>query len=428
MINREAALLAATGELQQQQLQWTRELISIPTVNPYSGDTSAGLETAGQEWFAAQCRHLGGKVRIIPVPEDVYARANIIGPPGRRWQGRPNVVAEWQFGTGAGPVVILNTHMDTVGTDGMTIPPFEPRVEDGFIYGRGSTDSKGNLIVGLTAVAALLKHAGTLNGRVILESVVDEECNGIGAGTLACCLEGITGDFAICLDGSAGSIHNGCNGIATPRITVHGRSGHSSLSGSVNAIDKGFAVKQAIDQFAAALRAEHPDCVFNLGMFHAGALPSIVPSTAELQMNINYPCAEARLSAAAGKGWNGALLRRRFEDMLAGLGGQDPWFLEKPVTVDWLKDAPPFLSPADDEMSRLAIRTVREVAGTEVPVRPMLAWFDASHLSSVLGIPVLGVGSGTLGMSHTAGESARLDNLYRGTRSIALTLYRLFSV
>lgn len=422
----ENALLATAGSLQERQVEWTRELISIPTVNPYAGDSSAGIETAGQDWFAERCRDLGGTVRIVPVPEDVYARAGVIGTRGRCWDGRWNVVAEWRFGTGTGPTVILNTHMDTVGAEGMDLDPFDPRVSDGLLYGRGSSDSKGNLIVGLAAVAALLDHAGSLDGRLVLESVVDEECNGVGAGTLACCLAGITGDFAICLDGPAGAIHNGCNGIVTPRVTVHGRSGHSSLSGSVNAIDKGFAVKQEVDRFAAELRGRHPLCAFNLGMFHAGTLPAIVPALAELQMNINYPCEEARLSEAAGQGWNGAALRSRFEDMLAGLGRRDPWFLEKPVVVEWLKDAPPFLCPAEDAMSQVAIRAVREVAGAEVPVKPMQAWFDASHLASVLKIPVLGIGSGTPGMSHTAGEYAVLENLYRGARHVALALHRLF--
>ena len=55
--------------------------------------------------------------------------------------------------------------------------------------------------MGLVVVEALLKHGGGLNGRIVFESVVDEECNGGGAGTLACCEAGITGDVAICLDG-----------------------------------------------------------------------------------------------------------------------------------------------------------------------------------------------------------------------------------
>lgn len=429
MNRHEIEVLSTAAALQQQQLRWTRDLIAIPTVNPFSGDSSAGIETAGQEWFAGQCRALGGKVSFIPVPEDIYARANVIGPADRHWQGRPNVVSEWTFGTGTGgPTVILNTHMDTVGTDGMTLDPFDPRVEEGLLYGRGSNDSKGNLMVGLTAVAVLLKHAGRLNGRVILESVVDEECNGVGAGTLACCLAGVTGDFAICLDGHAGAIHNGCNGIITPIINVYGRGGHSSLGGSINAIDKGFVVKQAIDQFAAVLREQHPECVFNLGMFHAGSLPAIVPAEAELQMNINYPYSEGRQSELAGYGCNGTLLRKRFEDMLASLGNQDSWFKEKPVTVKWKKDSPPFFNPADDERSRMTIQTVRELSGAEIPVKPMQAWFDATHLSSVLKIPVLGIGSGTMGMSHTAAENVSLDNLYRGTQNIALTLYRFFNV
>ncbi len=425
MMGMEIDLLAAAGKLQSRQLEWTRDLVAIPTVNPYAGDSTAGIETAGQEWYADCCRTLGGDVRLVPVPADVYARAGVTGPAGRCWDGRWNVVSEWRFGAGEGPVVILNTHMDTVGACGMAFDPFDPRVRDGLIFGRGSSDSKGNLVVGLTAAAVLLEHADGLDGRLILESVVDEECNGVGAGTQACCLAGVTGDFAICLDGSAGCIHNGCNGIATPRVTVYGRSGHASLGGSVNAIDKGIVVKQDIDHFMAAFRARHPECAFNLGMFHAGTLPAIVPGVAELQMNINYPCAEAGKSMAAGRGWNGSVLRARFEERLAGLAEKDAWFREAPVEVEWLKDAPPFLCPASDAMSRTAIQTVRELAGTAVPVKPMPAWFDAAHLSAMLDIPVLGIGSGMPGMSHTAGEYARLDDLYRGARSVALTVHRL---
>ena len=72
----------------------------------------------------------GGHPRNVPVPEDVYARGGMIGPADRDWKGRDNVVAEWTFGSGAGPTIILNGHMDTVGAEGMHIPPFDPRERD----------------------------------------------------------------------------------------------------------------------------------------------------------------------------------------------------------------------------------------------------------------------------------------------------------
>lgn len=423
----EKQLLATVTDLQEQQLKWTRDVIAIPTVNPYSGDASAGIETQGQAWMEERCREQGGDVRRIPVPDDVYHRAGMIGPPHRSWEHRENIVAEWVFGNGEGPTLLLNTHMDTVGTEAMTIAPFDPRVEDGILYGRGSSDSKGNLMVGLTAITALCRHAEHYQGRILLESVVDEECNGAGAGTLACCLAGIRADFAICLDGSADLIYNGCNGIATAKIIVKGRGGHSSLNTSVNAIDKAIVVKEAIDVFGREYRDLHPRCAITLGMFHAGTLPAIVPSEAELQLNINYDVSEARQHYEATGIWSGQNLRERFEAALTDLAQRDPWFQEEPVSVDWVKDAYPFFCPADDARSREVIASVHAIAQEDVPVAPMWAWCDATHLAVQGAMPVLGLGSGTPGQSHTAAESARLDLLYRGSRSLALALHRLLT-
>jgi len=423
----EASFIAVVESLQEQQVAWTRELVSIPTVNPYSGDGSAGIETAGQDHVEDLCRQLGGDVRRVPVPPDVYARGGAIGPPDRCWDGRDNVVAEWTFGAGDGPTIILNTHMDTVGAEGMSIPPFEPTISDGVMHGRGTSDSKGNLAAGLVAVAALLRQPDGLEGRVILESVVDEECNGGGAGTLACCLAGVTGDFGICLDGAHGALINGCNGVATARVAVRGRSGHAARPGAVSAIDKGIVAKRAVDAFAAEHAERFPGCLVNVGIFRSGTLPAIVPGEAELQLNISYAVEDAVAAERETGAWNGALLRRRFEAAMAGLPALDPWFEKTPARVDWIKDSYPFLSPAADQYSQTAIRAAREIAGEELPVEPMLAWFDATHFARSLGMPALGMGSGTPGMPHSAGECARLDHLFQGARQVALALHRILS-
>jgi acetylornithine deacetylase len=87
---------------------------------------------------------------------------------------RPSVVAT-KRGSGGGRSLLLNGHLDTVGVGGMD-GPFEPRVEDGRLYGRGAYDMKG-------AVAAIM-HAATeatnLRGDVIVTLVADEELGSIG--------------------------------------------------------------------------------------------------------------------------------------------------------------------------------------------------------------------------------------------------------
>src|SRR5438128_684875 len=67
---------------------------------------------------------------------------------------RPNVIARLP-GRDASRRVILEAHMDTVSVQGMTIAPFEPRVEDGKLYGRGSCDTKAGLAAMMHAVASV---------------------------------------------------------------------------------------------------------------------------------------------------------------------------------------------------------------------------------------------------------------------------------
>src|SRR5215218_5377874 len=68
--------------------------------------------------------------------------------------GRPNVIARLR-GADSSRCVILEAHTDTVSVQGMTIPPFEPRVADGRMYGRGSCDTKAGLAGMMHAIASV---------------------------------------------------------------------------------------------------------------------------------------------------------------------------------------------------------------------------------------------------------------------------------
>ena len=424
MTEAERALLQCAEGKREQIVALLAELVAIPTVNPYSGDDSAGIETTGQEWIERRFRKMGAATRRIEVPGDVYERGGVIGPVGRSWADRFNVVAEWTLGSGDGPTVLLNDHMDTVGTAGMEIPPFDTVVRDGRMYGRGTSDAKGNMVAGLMAVAALIENADGLGGRVLFESVVDEECSGGGAGTLACCLAGITADRALCLDGGGGIIHVGCNGIATARVRVAGKAGHGSLKGAVNAIDKGIFVKEAIDAFGRSHEAAYPNCLTNVGVFRSGVHPAIVPDEAELQINMNYAVADARRAEAKGRGWGGALFRERFEDAMRRLADSDPWLAERPVEVTWDKDLYPYAVPADGPFIQAVSRALEEALGRPTPTGNLDAWFDGSHLSRQLRIPVAGVGAATPGQAHSAAEHIVLDDLVGEAKAVALILRR----
>lgn len=405
------------------------ELVRIPTTNPYSGDPSPAGEAAGQRCFEKWLREAGAKTRFIDVPADVYAKAGVLGPRNRCFTNRQSVVGEFTIGTGRGPSVILNTHMDVIGVADCEGDAFSGRIDGDVIHGRGASDSKGGLIAALFAVKALQVHGSGLNGKVIVESVVDEECNGSGAGTLSCIMAGVKADYAIVLDGTVGRIIDGCQGIVTAEVTVRGRAGHGSVGG-VSAIDKLRLVMGAFDRLAAERAATRPGARPNIGAIRAGSAPWTVPNRGWLAANVNYLYAEAAESASRGNGFCGAELRARLEALIREVSASDEWLAKNPPEIVWMKDVPPFRladCPAEGAKKLLdAAGGAFEAAwGRPASPAPMDAWFDASHLARLAKIPTIGLGCGEPGTMHSADEYNRLPNVVGGTKATALTVARL---
>ena len=87
--------------------------------------------------------------------------------------GHPVVYADWLHAADA-PTVIVYAHYDVQPADPLdewTRPPFEPRIEDGRIFGRGVADDKGQVHLHLWAVRAWLETSGRLpvNVRYVIE-------------------------------------------------------------------------------------------------------------------------------------------------------------------------------------------------------------------------------------------------------------------
>ena len=136
----------------------TRELVRRPSVNP-PGDYAA---------VADEAERLMREVGLVDIRRS-------IGEPGR-----PNIVGRLP-GAGGGPAFCLSSHMDVVDPGDLSAwkyPPFEARVEEGILWGRGTADSKGMLAGMLEAVRAIRESGVRLRGDLWFVAAVDDETAG----------------------------------------------------------------------------------------------------------------------------------------------------------------------------------------------------------------------------------------------------------
>lgn len=163
--------------------------------------------------------------------------------------GRHTLVFTWRGSDAAARPVALMAHQDVVpvapGTDALwRNPPFSGAVSEGFVWGRGAWDDKGNLIAQLEAVEALLAAGFKPRRTVYLIFGGDEEVGGErGAKRVAALFKerGIKPEFVIDegmliiegvlpgLDKPAALIGVAEKGSASVLLGVQVAGGHSSM-------------------------------------------------------------------------------------------------------------------------------------------------------------------------------------------------------
>ena len=129
----------------------------------------------------------------------------------------------------AGPRVVLNGHMDTVGIDdpaAWTSDPFVAEIRDGFLYGRGSCDMKAGLTSQIAVSRYVHEHRAELRGELVLHFAVGEERGEPGTASLISA--GYSGDVGIVNEPSELDVSIAQRGLAFYEISLQGRSVHAS--------------------------------------------------------------------------------------------------------------------------------------------------------------------------------------------------------
>jgi succinyl-diaminopimelate desuccinylase len=317
--------------------------------------------------------------------------------------GRPSVAVLLE-GSGEGPRLVLNGHMDTVPVDDAarwTSDAFDPSVRDGYLYGRGACDMKAGLTVQIAVLHHLVALGRPLRGTLVAQFAAGEECG--EPGTLSMLQAGYTGDFGIVTEPTELRVAVAERGLCHYGIRIIGRSIHASRAHlGLNPVPPLRDVLAVVEEYGSVVRTrKHPllpggSCTPTV--VRAGVKENAVADTCELFL-------DRRLLP-------GESVEEELADLRERLGrlGRDHPELEIEITHTGL----PFEAAEIPDSSPFAARVAQHAAdltgqSAELWGTPFSS--DVRNLVNDAGIEAVTFGPGNVAECHCVDERVALDQL-----------------
>jgi succinyl-diaminopimelate desuccinylase len=413
-VDRERLLREIDG-LADEAVDLTCELVRIPTVNP-PGD------------FYEDCARLIGR-RLGACGFEVEYHAAEGLPEHTKAHPRVNVIGV-RAGTGGGPVLHLNGHLDVVPAgSGWTVDPFGGEVRDGRIWGRGACDMKAGIAASVYAAEALRRAGVSLRGTLEVSGTVDEESGGFAGvawlaqkGRIA---KGRTDYVIIPEPLNVDRICVGHRGVYWFEVETRGRTAHGSMPYlGVSAIEHLGAILEAVRTELRPVIAERTT-----------RMPVVPPGSGRATINVNAvlggqagqavqtPCVADRAHAIFDRRF---LIEEGFErtraevvELLERVRARIPgldYELRDRVVVH------PVETPADSPVILALERTIPEVLGRPAARIASPGTYDHKHVTRIGGIAdCVAYGPGVLELAHQPDEWCGVDDLVAATKVLALT-------
>jgi len=337
---------------------------------------------------------------------------------------RPNVVVT-VGDPSAGPLVVMNGHLDTVPVSDLLAwrtGPYDPTVSvDGKkLFGRGASDMKSSVAVMLHVLEVL--RDVPLRGCVQAHVVSDEETGG-AFGTMFLIQEIAAGrlprpDYCLIGEKSDLKVRNAERGLLAVDVTCFGRASHTAAARvtGVNAIAKAakaiLALEQDIDRYHPAVGKP----VISINRVQAGVAHNVVPGECTFSIDRRLIPGETRESAVA-----------EIVATLDDITREDPAFRYE-LDVDPLKDhIPANITEESSPVVRALQAGITEVTGQEPEY--FVAWAGATdgRFYRQAGIDTVGYGPGGEN-AHGANEAVQIDDLVTQARVYVETITRTLSI
>jgi acetylornithine deacetylase len=423
-----AAVLTQIDRNRDYLIDLTRRLVRIPTVNPkFETDPAINREPEIQATLRSEMDALGLETEITEVFPD---RPNLTG----RWAGSEE------------RSLILNGHVDVVPVGDRalwSLDPFAAEIKDGRIYGRGALDMKSGVALNITVAKTIRDLGLSLEGRLDIHAVVDEEAGGFGSIDLV--KRGRLAKAIIVTEPTWNTVQPAEGGLDWVRVTLKGRNAHTGwryndiypqqespgrLQPGVNAIEiaaRLIEVVRGYERDVGARKRAHPllpagvNTISPSVMLGGAGLTSegwprglrnlaITPDVAVVDFDLKFLPNEDPKE-----------VRREFEALVHAFAQLDSWTRANPPVVQWDLYGlhfPPMNTPLDHGLVT-AMTQARTALGLPTKLEGFVAVSDIAHYA---GAGVAGVLHGPAGAGlHGADEFVEVASLVEAAKVVAAT-------
>jgi acetylornithine deacetylase len=397
-------------------VEWASRAISIPSFT--------GSEEAMAAFMADTFRELGLDVQWQQVEE---GRANVVG-----------ILS----GTGAGPSLMFNGHMDTSysGRESWLahVPGFQPDpfVRDGRLYGLGISNMKGALACYVEALRALAEEGVRLRGDVLLAAVCGEiekaqfgdaqgaEFRGYATGSRHLVTHGGVADMCILGEPTEGKVVLGHFGSLWLRISTRGNFIHTAFSEGMRDQNSILRMREVLDAVVEWIPSWEDDpenayrgakAIVNVGALQGGFgwRVSRTPHRTDLFLDVRVPPGKP-MPVARGEVLELVReLARRFPDY----GVEGEVYVTAPGSE--IAEDHPLVVAIDDSHA--------EVFG-EPPERDVTRWFSDASVLTRFGIETVNYGTSTGLLDTKYGENLDIEGLVKTAEVYARAARRICGV
>jgi acetylornithine deacetylase len=401
-----------------EQIRFTQDMVRCPSVR--------GQEHTVQDLMASAMASRGLAVDHWKVEVDAIKDLPGFAPVvDATYENAYNVVGTYRPATRKGRSLIFNGHIDVVPTgpwERWTTPPFEPRIDGKWMYGRGAGDMKAGLAGTLFAFDAVMRAGFRPAAPIHFQSVVEEECT--GNGTLACLQRGYRADCAFVPEPLEPKLMRAEVGLIWFRVHVDGDPQHASAgfnNAGANAIEKALGLWphiKALEDEWNARKADHPvykdhphPIRVNLGEITGGEWTSSVPAKAVLNVRVGV-LPGARLKD----------IQQEIEMRVRQAALDDPFLSNNPPRVEYHGHMAEGYVLEDSEIPEAVLADSHKAVFDEPLVEEITsAATDARFFGLYQGTPSLVYGP-ICERPHGIDERVDLDSVRAVTKTMALFL------